>query len=96
VAFALFGVALGVAAMSLALQVEFGTLLETPDVTGLGGSLLFAAAGAEFLALGLSIGALFQQDRRRLWAIVGTSVSATIIVGLGLLFAAVALFSPPV
>lgn len=45
------------------------------------GFCLFAFMGAALLALGLGIGGLFQKERKKIFAILGTVFSAVSLVG---------------
>lgn len=45
------------------------------------GLLLFAFLGAALLSLGLGIGALFQRDRKKVFAILGTVFASVTILG---------------
>lgn len=56
------------------------------------GLFLFAFLGAELLALGLGIGGLIQQDRKKIFAILGVVFSATaLLITLFILFLGLAM-----
>ena len=55
------------------------------DVATLGGLLVIAFTGIAFIALGLGIGALFQRERKKIFAILGTVFSGLVILGVSLI-----------
>lgn len=56
------------------------------------GLFLFAFLGAELVALGLGIGGLIQQDRKKIFAILGVVFSATaLLITLFILFLGLAM-----
>lgn len=84
--FGLFA-ALAVAMVAGASEVAGGTSMipdDSPAETALG-LALFAAMGLEVLSLGVSFGALFEKDKKRVLAIVAMAISVMSLGGAGLL-----------
>jgi hypothetical protein len=78
-------VALLVAGMAVVVLTQVGVLVETPGIRVVGGGAGLASLCVGLLALGLSIGGLLQRDRRRVYAVVATVMSVTVVVCMGAL-----------